>query len=132
MVKYFKKLTREIGFNTKPAFILLLATISIIGFLVAALKNFEIIDISSWLTGITTIILGVALVIESNIRKAVRGKKTVEKALHLLTAVIGFAVFIGGFLSLPFLNLSLPVTLMSVIGIANVGAIIVIVYELMM
>ena len=128
----FKKIAKKIGFNTKPAFILLLAAISIIGFGVAALKNFNIIDISSWLTGITTILLGTALIVESNIKKAVKGKKDVEKALHLLTGLIGFAVLIGGILSIPLLGVTIPSTLSSVVGIANVGAIIVIVYELFM
>lgn len=109
-----------------------LGTISLLGFLANTIYLLAGIDIFGTFA-YASVILGIGLMIESRIASVltVVSKKVEGAALmKLLTFVVGFFVFAGGLLTLPFFPFGLNQVITFMVTSANLLAIVVILYEL--
>lgn len=88
-------------------FMSFLAVVSILGFLVVVLDSFANLDISSWVSGLIFIVIGVGLGVVGSFWSVVEfsdGLSNTEVA-HILTTIIGFLAVVVGFFSLPWVFL---------------------------
>jgi len=112
------------------SFLIVMAVVSIIGFLTIALNSFFGIDIGEFTSPVLLIIFGIAFMIEGQTRfwfKYIKdGRLTSSEFTHLITGIIGIFAVISGFVA--FFIKDNPVFL-TMQGIIAVIAIIVIVIE---
>ena len=110
-----------------------LALISIIGFGLNAYYIYTGQQLTIPLT-YASIILGIGLMLESQFIDAIRYPaqfiKTENEYAKLVTFVVGGLVLLGGIASSQIFNLMLSEQIMGAIGIGNIIAMIVIIYEL--
>ena len=81
----------------------------------------------------SSLILGVGLIAESKIFKLLQGKAkrvTDYAVTKMITALVGIIVAIGGLITLPFLGINIQGTFAGILLVANLIAIIVIIYEI--
>lgn len=108
---------------------LALGLISIIGFALNTVTVFTGKPITNTFA-YPSIILGIGLIFESNIRSVLQMKKRTPASIpKLITAVVGLVVLFGGLATLPFLNIAVEGAIAGAIGLANLLAIVVIIYE---
>jgi len=115
--------------NVKPVFLIALAFVSIVGFLVIALNSFTQIDIGIIAEGLIFTILGIGLVMEGNIRgfiKYSRDGLQGDEVSHASAVVIGLMSIIAGILT--FFNI-ISLVLDSFKGIVAIIAIVIIIVE---
>lgn len=89
--------------KTKPAFIYILAIVSILGFVSTAIISFSNFDVGNYFTSIMFILIGLGLVIEGQIRnilKMRRGGLTGDEISHITASVIGIIAMGFGVINL--------------------------------
>lgn len=123
----------KIGKRVKvsESFIVALAIVSIVGFGGIVSSNLFGRDINPYTESLLMIIIGVGLIIESEIKKLKRLKKqglTPTNFTHLTTAVIGIFALLSGVLSFPTINLQNP-SFLAMKGIVSVIAIVFIIIQ---
>lgn len=94
--------------KTKPAFITFLAIVSILGFLSTIFETLKYVTINSYINPTIFIIMGIALVIEGNIRalkKYIKNGLTSDEMTHILAITVGLLAIISGFISYPFIGI---------------------------
>ena len=96
-----------------------------IGMVSLILKFFGIIDYDQYIVWVTSVLFGLGMIIESQIRMwfkmAKKGLTTIEMA-HIVTGVVGVMIFLSGLIGL-FKN-ELPAQLQGIIGFAYIIALI--------
>src|SRR4030067_3656764 len=76
-----------------------------------------------------SILLGLGLLFESHIRQVLNMEKSPKDAIaKLITFTVGFFILIGGLLTLPIFGMEVPPTLKTILGFANLIALVVVVY----
>jgi hypothetical protein len=102
--------------KTKPIFVYFLAVISIMGILVNIIALALHLDLGRWMLALTLLIMGVGLIVESQIRAILMGGYSKDEANifgHLVTGLIGLVSVINGIAILPVFNLMITGTLLT-------------------
>lgn len=110
--------------RTKPPFVITLAIISILGFMVIALNQFTGIDIQKNTVHLLFIIMGVGLVFEGEINKLIKGKIAKEfvlaKTITITVGVLSFMVGVVGLLNITIQGFEFFKGLLSIIAIVAI------------
>ena len=102
-------MVKKIGHKAKPAFVISLVFVSILGFLSIAFDSFGFFNINAYVTSMIFIVLGVGLIIEGNFRfiiKMLKGGLTNDEISHILAVVVGITSVLSGFMTLPFIDIA--------------------------
>lgn len=116
--------------TTRDDFIIVLALISILGFIGIISQTIFLYNISGYIESFWIVLLGAGLLIETNFRKlkSINNGLSAENSPHLINVVIGVIAVLAGIFSLPFFNISNP-AFHSIRGILSLMAIVIIVVE---
>jgi hypothetical protein len=112
-------------------FLTMMSLVSLIGFFGIAMKTLFEQDVDAYVEISWLLLLGLELVLESDLKSMLRIKKTgltSEKFTKLVTAVIGFIAILTGILLLPQIGLRTP-ALLAIQGVISVVAIIFIILQ---
>jgi len=124
-----KKLKRKIKFSN--SFIMVLAIVSIIGFIGIISKSLFDINMESFVEAGLMFTVGIGLLIEADVNSLKKLKTqglTPENFNHLTTFTIGALALIAGFFSFPIIRIETP-GFIAIKGIISIIAVIVIVLQ---
>lgn len=102
-------MTKKMGHKAKPAFVVSLVFVSILGFLSIAFESFGLLSINAYVTSMIFMVLGIGLIIEGNFRfiiKMLKGGLTNDEISHILAVVVGITSVLSGFMTLPFIDIA--------------------------
>jgi hypothetical protein len=117
--------------RVSQSFVIALAVVSILGFSGIISSSLFDKDISAYLESLLMIVMGIGLIMESQIKTLKNLKRqgiTPTNFTHLTTAIIGIFALLAGVLSFPYINLQNP-SFLATKGIVSVIAIIFIIIQ---